>query len=134
MDTFAVRNRSDYDRKWFGISATIGSGETEIDREKFDAFNKNCVLFQQMTNPPEGGGQPMIQVIGSSQGGEKVVLNGQELDEAYTFSTPKVLLKGGEVTRVPKKYFMKLKDDSRFQSLVDEHSIDLLGWNQDEEV
>lgn len=125
-----IRNRADYDRKFLGMSISIDTSETALPREDFEALNKNCINFQQMTNPPENGGQPHIRVTGSKPNGD-VVLNGQGLGEPTLFTAPRVRLKANGVTHVSKKNFKKLKRDSRFQNLIESNDVEFVGWSEE---
>lgn len=130
METAVLENNSDYDRKWFGFSVSIPHGETTIDIEDFKALNKNCVNFQQLTNPPENGGEPAVRVLDVLPSGDEIRVNGSGLgnegDETL-FTAPRVLLRGNDRTEVTVEQLRKLKKDERFRSLVQEGEIRLIG-------
>lgn len=129
-----IKNEADYDRTFFGISVTIEPREMELDQETFQVLNKNCPNFQQMTNPPEHGGEPRIRVLGSTPDGKVRVNgsseNGQGLGNPTLFTAPKVKLRANDVTKVPERHYNKLQDNNRFQSLQKDGELRFMGWEE----
>ncbi len=121
----------DYDRHFLGMSVTIANKERVVlDIDDFEALNKNCVNFQQMTNPPHGGGEPHIRITGSASDGG-VVVNAKGLGEPTLFTAPRVRLKADGKTKVSKGNFKKLKKDPRFQNLIEANDIKFVGWSSE---
>lgn len=124
-----IKNQKYYDRTFFGIGVTIKTEEMPIDQEEFEILNKNCRNFQDMTNPPEHGGEPTIRVLGSTPSGD-VRVNGKNLNKPTEFTAPEVLLRGNEITKVPKPKYDKLKENNRFNSFIEDGELRFMGMEE----
>lgn len=125
-----IKNQASYDRTFFGISETIEPIEdVELDRDVFEVLNKNCPNFQDMTNPPAHGGNPVIKVLGSTSDGD-VRINATELNRPTMFTAPKVRLRGDDITEVPESHYHKLENNSKFQSLIKDGELRMMGWEE----
>lgn len=125
-----IKNNAKYERTFFGVDVTIESKKQVIDRDDYSVLIKNCVNFQQMTNPPSYGGQPVIRILGSTPSGD-VRINASELGESTMFTAPQVKLNANGdnsdgLTEVPKNFYKKLRTDSRFQSLLDAGELEVI--------
>lgn len=131
MKTYKIKNNAYYDRTFFGREVDIKAESDEvITKEEFGILNKNCPNFQQMTNPPEHGGNPRIRVLGSTPD-DKVRLNAERLGNPTRFTAPEVRLKAnGEnsdgITEIPESKYNKLQDNEKFKKLVKSGDLEVL--------
>ncbi|MCF8012293.1 MAG: hypothetical protein K9L56_13535 [Clostridiales bacterium] len=129
MKVAKIKNEADYDRTFFGVGVTIEPKEMTIDQDEFTVLNKNCRNFQDMTNPPEHGGEPRIRVLGSTPSGD-VRINGKNLNKPTLFTAPEVRLKGDDITEVPEQKYNKLQNDNRFNNLIEDGELRFMGMEE----
>lgn len=131
MEVVKIRNNVYYDRTFFGVHETIKpKAEQVLDRDVYDILIKHCELFQDMTRPPDSGGDPTIKILDSTPSGD-VKVNAKGLGEPTVFTVPAVKLKADSVTSIPRKQYQRLqRKSSRFQSFMKAGELEFVGTEE----